>query len=328
MQWRHWFKPYPELDYIQLEVSTYCNASCAYCPRTVAGNAWNNLHLAPATLKPLLRHLPRIPYIHLQGWGEPLLSPHFFELVGLVKSHGCRCGTTTNGILINDKTAERLITSGIDLVAFSLTGAGASHDRFRQGAPLSAVLKGIKALAVAKKQIRNIPPSIHVAYMLLRDGIAEIQQLPALLAGLSVNEIVVSTLDHLPHPCLATQLIQRGTPEWTQLAGQLAEVQQQLVKDGTRLIFESSPSAVSSATCSESIDRSLVIAADGGIHPCVFSNLPDLPIGTKRKSFGSLQREGLDKSWWSDNYVNFRKSFDDDAADKLCLGCPKRLAGK
>ena len=41
MQWKHWFAPYPELDHVQLEVSTFCNALCAYCPRTTAGNSWN-----------------------------------------------------------------------------------------------------------------------------------------------------------------------------------------------------------------------------------------------------------------------------------------------
>lgn len=328
MQWKHWFKPYPELDYIQLEVSTYCNASCAYCPRTVAGTAWTNLHMTPATLKPLLRHLSSIPYIHLQGWGEPLLNPHFFDLVKLVKAHGCRCGTTTNGILLNGKTAERLVASGIDLVAVSLTGAGASHDSFRQGAPLSVVLDGIKTLSDAKNHARNNPPSIHIAYMLMRDGIAEVQQLPDLLTGLAVDEIVVSTLDHVPHPSLATQTIQRNTTEWTQLAGKLAEVKRQLAKTGTQLIVGSSPSSASSPTCSERIDRALVIAADGGIHPCVFANLPESSTGGKRKSFGNLLRDGFDKAWWSDNYTHFRHSFCGNAADDLCRGCPKLLSGK
>jgi MoaA/NifB/PqqE/SkfB family radical SAM enzyme len=328
MQWRHWFKPYPELDYIQLEVSTYCNASCAYCPRTVAGAAWNNLHMTPATLKPLLRHLPNISYIHLQGWGEPLLNPHFFDLIELVKSHGCRCGTTTNGVLLNNKVAEKLITSGIDLVAISMAGAGASHERFRQGAPLSKVLDGIKTLARTKIQLPNTPPAIHIAYMLLRDGIPEIRRLPELLAGLAVAEIVVSTLDHIPHPSLATQTIPRNTPEWTQLTGQLAEVKQQLAKTGTQLIWNSSPVSATSRTCSERIDRALVIAADGGIHPCVFANLPELATGKKRKSFGTLQHDGFDKTWWSDNYIHFRNSFGGNALDELCLGCPKRLIEK
>lgn len=326
MQWKHWFAPYPELDHVQLEVSTFCNALCAYCPRTTAGNSWNNIHLTPATLRPLLRHLPSVPYVHLQGWGEPLLNPQFFDLIELVKAHSCRCGTTTNGILLNKSTAEKLVHSGIDLVAFSLTGAGASHDRFRQGAPLAAVLQGIRTLAVAKGFNRKTGPTIHIAYMLLQDGVDEIDNLPGLLEGLAVNEIVVSTLDHVPHPVLADQAFVRKSPEWVAVAEKMTKIKTRLAAAGTRLFFdaETATSADHSSTCSERVDRALIIAADGGIHPCVFANLPDSAIGRKRKCFGSLSREGLDKTWWSDRYQSFRASFSNKKFDELCINCPKR----
>ena len=326
MQWKHWFAPYPELDHVQLEVSTFCNALCAYCPRTTAGNSWNNIHLTPATLRPLLRHLPSVPYVHLQGWGEPLLNPQFFDLIELVKAHSCRCGTTTNGILLNKSTAEKLVHSGIDLVAFSLTGAGASHDRFRQGAPLAAVLQGIRTLAVAKGFNRKTGPTIHIAYMLLQDGVDEIDNLPGLLEGLAVNEIVVSTLDHVPHPVLADQAFVRKSPEWVAVAEKMTKIKTRLAAAGTRLFFdaETATSAEHSSTCSERVDRALIIAADGGIHPCVFANLPDSAIGRKRKCFGSLSREDLDKTWWSDRYQSFRASFSNKKFDELCINCPKR----
>ena len=326
MQWKHWFAPYPELDHVQLEVSTFCNALCAYCPRTTAGNSWNNIHLTPATLRPLLRHLPSVPYVHLQGWGEPLLNPQFFDLIELVKAHSCRCGTTTNGILLNKSTAEKLVHSGIDLVAFSLTGAGASHDRFRQGAPLAAVLQGIRTLAVAKGFNRKTGPTIHIAYMLLQDGVGEIDDLPGLLDGLAVSEIVVSTLDHVPHPVLADQAFVRKSPEWVAVAEKMTKIKTRLAAAGTRLFFdaETATSAEHSSTCSERVDRALIIAADGGIHPCVFANLPDSAIGRKRKCFGSLSREGLDKTWWSDRYQSFRASFSNKKFDELCINCPKR----
>lgn len=325
MQWRHWFAPYPELDHIQLEVSTFCNALCAYCPRTTAGQRWNNIHMTPATLRPLLRHLPSVPYVHLQGWGEPLLNPQFFDLVELVKAHGCRCGTTTNGILLNESKAENFIHSGIDLVAFSLTGAGASHDRFRQGAPLAAVLQGIRTLAAEKGFNRKSGPAIHIAYMLLQDGVDEIDNLPGLLDGLAVNEIVVSTLDHVPHPVLAGQVIVRDSPEWAAVTEKMIEIKSRLAAAGTRLVFdaETAISQEHSTTCSERVDRALIIAADGGIHPCVFANLPDSATGCKRKYFGSLGREGLDKTWWSDEYRQFRASFATKQVDALCRGCPK-----
>ena len=93
MDWRHWFAPYPDLTHIQVEVTTACNAGCSYCPRTVAGKEWIDRHLAPEVLSPVLPLLRRIPYVHLQGWGEPLLNPRFFDIVAMVRQEGCRCGT-------------------------------------------------------------------------------------------------------------------------------------------------------------------------------------------------------------------------------------------
>jgi len=323
MQWRQWFAPYPKLEHIQLEVTTFCNASCSYCPRTTAGTSWKNIHMTPETLHPLLPLLPSVPYVHLQGWGEPLLNPYFFDLAELVKAQGCLFGTTTNGVLLDQENADRLIASGFNFVAFSLTGAGPTHDRFRQGAPLKETLAGIKALADARRQSRKNSPAIHIAYMLLQDGVEELDNLPGLLRGLGVNEVVISTLDHLPHPALTGQVISRNTPEWSTIVTRLEKIKQELANDDTHLFFDTGAANENSGVCSEKVDRAVVIAADGGIHPCVFANLTDARTGRKRKCFGDLNAEGLHRAWWSDEYREFRASFGKRQLNTLCAGCPK-----
>ena len=35
-------KKYPRLDWIQVEVSSFCNAECIYCPHTEYRNNWQN----------------------------------------------------------------------------------------------------------------------------------------------------------------------------------------------------------------------------------------------------------------------------------------------
>lgn len=35
----------PRLDWLQVEVTSFCNASCLYCPRPAYGNTWRNRHL-------------------------------------------------------------------------------------------------------------------------------------------------------------------------------------------------------------------------------------------------------------------------------------------
>lgn len=323
MQWKHWFAPYPELDHIQLEVTTYCNAFCSYCPRTTAGDAWANVHFNPELLRSLIPFLSNVPYVHLQGWGEPLLNPRFFELVAIAKQFGCHCGTTTNGTTVTVENANKLVGSGIDVVAFSLTGTGPSHERFRKGAPVNRVLDGIRNLADAGKQ-NSVGPDIHIAYLLLRDGMDELMNLPTIIGSLPVKEIVVNTLDYVPHPELDGQVISRGSTEWDTITGRLEKIKKMLAARGTRLVYESLASDAKTGTCSENVDRALIIAADGGIHPCVFSNLPDPVTGLKRKCFGRLATDGLDTIWWSSDYRRFRDSFASDEPDKLCVGCPKR----
>ena len=88
---------YPRLDWIQVEVTTHCQAACWYCPHTVYRDHWDSRHLDPATWRGILPALKRARLVHLQGWGEPLLHPDFFTLVSQAKAVGCQVGTTTNG---------------------------------------------------------------------------------------------------------------------------------------------------------------------------------------------------------------------------------------
>jgi MoaA/NifB/PqqE/SkfB family radical SAM enzyme len=114
----------PWIDWIQVEVTLRCNAACTYCPRTVYRSTWENRDLSLDTFERLLPILAKTKMVHLQGWGEPLLHKQFFEIVASVKKAGCKVGTTTNGMMLDRPAISRLVESGIDHVAFSLTGIG------------------------------------------------------------------------------------------------------------------------------------------------------------------------------------------------------------
>ena len=56
------------------------------------------------TFTHVLPALPRTRLVFLQGRGEPLLNPVFFQMASLAKAAGCDVGTTTNGTLIDGET--------------------------------------------------------------------------------------------------------------------------------------------------------------------------------------------------------------------------------
>ncbi len=76
------------LDWIQVEVTTRCNAACVYCPRTAYGQGWEERDLPLETFRKLAPFLPKVKHVHLQGWGEPLLHPGFFDMAAAAKAAG------------------------------------------------------------------------------------------------------------------------------------------------------------------------------------------------------------------------------------------------
>src|SRR3712207_7006949 len=50
----------------------------------------------------------------LQGLGEPLLAPDFFEMVEYATARGIRTGFNTNGTFLTRQAAERLVRAGVD----------------------------------------------------------------------------------------------------------------------------------------------------------------------------------------------------------------------
>ena len=208
----------PGLDWVQVEVSSFCNASCLYCPHTVFQSAWINRHLSLATFQKLLPALSRAKLVYLQGWGEPFLNPDFLDMLKLAKNAGCRVGTSTNGVLLDEKMIKKLIELGLDVIAFSLAGIDENNDIVRKGTRIKTVIEAIKSIEREKRKAGNESPSINIAYMLLRSRIQDLQKMPSLLKGLGIDQIVISTLDFIPDKELAKESLHpRNAIEYEQL---------------------------------------------------------------------------------------------------------------
>ena len=86
----------------------------------------------------------KVPVILFSG-GEPLLRKDLFELAGFASARGIRMALSTNGTLIDDKTADAIQKIGFAEVGISLDGLEITNDHFRgkEGAYREA-LRGIR----------------------------------------------------------------------------------------------------------------------------------------------------------------------------------------
>uniref|UniRef100_A0A7C3UXV8 Radical SAM protein n=1 Tax=Desulfobacca acetoxidans TaxID=60893 RepID=A0A7C3UXV8_9BACT len=323
----------PRFDWLQVEVTTCCQAACTYCPHTVYQDAWNSGHLALDTFRRLRPDLKRARLVHLQGWGEPFLHPEFFTLVALARQAGCQVGTTTNGMLLDADSLKRLVDLEVGMVAFSLAGVGANHDAVRRGTRFSEVLEKIRLLREIKARKGVVVPKVHVAYMLLRSHLQDLALLPQSLEGLGVSQVVVSTLDFVAEPWLAKESLRLLTPEeYPEVATRLAELAERGRRQGMEIHGGLPPPTQGSALCPENPTRAVVVAADGAVAPCVFLNLPvrnetclsrEGQIRYRRLSFGSLGERSLPQIWRSRAYRDFRRAWARGDLPSACRGCLK-----
>ena len=188
------------LDCIQVEVTSRCPGRCAYCPHTTRRADWVSRDMDLATFARLEPMLHRTGRVHLQGWGEPLLNPAFFDMAAIARRAGCAVSTTTCGLCMDDDIAAGLVASGIDIAAFSFAGTDPESNRSRAGVDFDRVCDAIGRLAAAKAARGADSPAIHLAYLLLASNLEAVRGLPALMRRLSVQGAVVSTLDYIAAP--------------------------------------------------------------------------------------------------------------------------------
>ncbi|MEW6668980.1 MAG: radical SAM protein [Thermodesulfobacteriota bacterium] len=323
----------PRLDWIQVEVTSHCNAACIYCPRTAYRGSWENRHLSMSTFQSLARSFKMARLIHLQGWGEPFLNPHFFEMAAAAKDAGCRVGTTTNAGILDPDRIARLVESRIDLIAFSLAGTGVESDEIRRGTRLEKVLETIAALTREKERLKAAGPEIHIAYMLFRSGLDRLRQMPGLVKGLGVSDVVITTLDMVACEDLLEEAIHpRTEAEHRELASYLDSVVADGERQGVKIHYHLAHPERSREVCTENVTRALCVASDGAVTPCVFTNLRVeealyLAGGEKktyrRLSLGNVNEKPLAEIWRSKDYKAFRASFKKGPLAEPCQGCPK-----
>jgi radical SAM protein with 4Fe4S-binding SPASM domain len=123
-----------------------CNLRCLHCYSSSGANLSLADELTTDEAKRLLSQLAEVncPAVLFSG-GEPLLRNDLFELLAEAKRLKLRTVISTNGTLLDSKTAGKLSDVGVSYVGISIDGSEEFHDSFRQAkGSFKAALSGIE----------------------------------------------------------------------------------------------------------------------------------------------------------------------------------------
>lgn len=318
--------PRRAIDCMQVEITTRCAGRCRYCPHTLLAKHWKTADLGWEAFTRLWSLMRKAARVHLQGWGEPLLHPDFFRMAALARKAGCAVSTTTCGSQMTEDLAERLVASGIDIIAFSLVGTDAASNAARAGIPFDEVCAAIEQLQRVRRKRQGVHLEIHIAYLLLASSMEAVLELPDLMRRLGVHAAVVSTLDYLPAPHLAADgFACHETEKLARARSLLTAAADEARRLGIALHYALPDPAAPGTRCRENPERTLFVGVDGGLSPCTRTQVPLTGDDPHRRVLGNLHEKEPLEIWESPAWRDFRQALAQGRPDPCCQSCTKRF---
>ena len=141
------------VEYI-VETTAKCNLYCPMCPRETHKQPKEDM--ADEIFTRLVRESGRsAEHMMLIGLGEPLLDPKIFDRIEYCARHLVSTLLSTNGTLLDEESAERLLASSLAHITLSFDGSTKeSFEYYRKGARFDKVRDNFVRFARRKHELR------------------------------------------------------------------------------------------------------------------------------------------------------------------------------
>jgi radical SAM protein with 4Fe4S-binding SPASM domain len=136
-----------------IESSSVCNLKCIMCPNKDMERSDLGV-MKPELFRKLIDEVrTHVSDIYLHHRGEPLVNPALPDLIAYAREAGLRTRFHTNGTLLTEERARRLLDAQPDLMSFSIDGFNkADYERVRVGATFEVTLENIVRLLALRRE--------------------------------------------------------------------------------------------------------------------------------------------------------------------------------
>lgn len=125
-------EPLPFPDTLSIESSYACNLKCVMCPRHFddVPQGMFSLDMFEKYLQP---YIHKFKYIHLTGWGEPLMNRDLPEVIRRCREAGCWTCFTSNGLLLRPPLDRKVLETNLELISVSCDADNAETYEYVRG---------------------------------------------------------------------------------------------------------------------------------------------------------------------------------------------------
>ncbi len=321
-------------SYVQIEPVGQCNLRCQMC--SIQFRQDGPPYGPPAfmefeTFIHLIDQMADVQELHMQGLGEPMMHPRFFDMVEYATDRGIRVTTNSNLTLLNDKRAERCVNSGLDCLHISIDGATAeTYERIRVRAHFDRVLRNLERLLRVRERLGSTHPTLIMVVVIMRQNLHELPDLVHLANRYSMKRVFVQHLCHdfgessLPayyrpmRDFVQSETLFEDDPERVaHYFGEARRIAQQVSIELRlpRTQLRIHPQGTPGQTRCNWPWSGAYISYQGYAMPCCMVSTPD------RINFGDVTTQGMEATWNNSSYAAFRDQLASDEPPEVCRSC-------
>ncbi|HLO33648.1 MAG TPA: radical SAM protein [Anaerolineales bacterium] len=321
------------LKRVYVELTNKCNLTCSTCMRNVWDVKYGNMSDAVfGRVLTGLEDCAEKPELFLGGYGEPLSHPKVLKLIEQAKGRGHRVSLITNGILLTEAVANKLIDVNLDMLWVSLDGASAEcYSDVRLGDSLPLILENLTRLRALKYQRFGISnwsghPKLGIAFVAMRRNIHDLGQVIHLGTRLGAVEFSITNVLAHNTELLNENLYMRSLD---MVAGReirptvhmpLVDIRPETLKALGEVLKDLNQVELTGSPLNRNIDQcpfvergSMSIRWDGKVSPCLpllYTHrhyLGDRERTSKEYFVGDIHQSTLMQIWNDQTYHQLRK---------------------
>lgn len=310
--------------HLTLEITSFCNLRCRMCPKTNhAVNTAESQVMSREVFDRVVPFLRHIESLDLSGiWGEAFLHPDLYvDMLKKIKEQGSDVYTISNGTLLSDDLARKLVENDLNKLTISLDAATPeTYALIRPPGRFEDVLSGLKSITSWKRQLRRAQPLVQLAFVGMKSNIEEFPRVVELAHELGVEEVCLQAMGEYPglenesvaahHKALGRRFCEEGLRRGKELGVRVLLQPTDQFEEDRKERNDMEDRRGYRKHCNDLWDRAL-ISATGEVLPCCAS-----PV-----SMGNLRDASFEEIWRGPAYTKLRRQFVGGEIPEMCRQC-------
>ncbi len=263
---------------LNIEITTKCNLACTFCYHREL-NKEQKIHMNMDMFKKIIDEAKKynLPAVNLNGLGEPITHPKLVEMIEYCRDAGIEdIMFHTNGTVMTEKLAKKLINSGLTQIIFSLdTTDKKIYEEMRVGANFEKVNKNVERFIEIRNALKSKMPMVRTTMVLTDKTINQVKDFKKkwekLSDNISAQDLVYSFEDEVKYEVSTNKdTITDGMKGLNWKSGENS-----YYKVDRKKIIETEKKTKEFFRCAY-LYQSIKIHSDGLIDPCTPRNAPSI----------------------------------------------------